>query len=245
MTALRAGDPDGKPAGLTMVVMTFFDEPSLQTPEPEEPEPQRTPWRGTSDDTTGVVVPLVRVLARTDDVVVIVSAFVAYPAGFDFTLITISRLAWTRRGMQPHPMGFGVSDRMFASPEFLRFGLRFADGSKATNVGFGQGGYAPGSGVRDLLPRGSGGGGRKYSSRYWCEPLPPPGPLGLVCEWPKYGIAETEDVVSADLILAAAEQAKPIWPDDVGIPEPPGRQYPINRSSAHSATFSSSYHPDS
>jgi hypothetical protein len=62
-----------------MVVMSFFDEPSLQTPEPEEPEPQRPPWRGTSDDTTGVVVPLVRVLARTEDVAIIVSGFVAYP----------------------------------------------------------------------------------------------------------------------------------------------------------------------
>jgi hypothetical protein len=77
-----------------MVAMSFFDEPSLQTPESEEPEPQRTPWRGTSDDTTGVVVPLVRVLARTEDVAIIVSGFVAYPSGFDFSVITISRLAW-------------------------------------------------------------------------------------------------------------------------------------------------------
>ena len=226
-----------------MGVMSFFDEPSLQTPEPEEPEPQRTPWRGTAEDTTGVVVPLVRVLARTDDVAIIVSGFVAYPAGFDFTLITISRLTWMRRGMQPHPMGFGVPERMFPSPEYLRFGLRFADGSRAVNLGFGLGGHPRGSSVRDLRPQGSGGGGRKYTSRYWCEPLPPPGPLGLVCEWPKYGIAETEDVVSADLILAAAEQAKPIWPDDVGIPEPPGRSYPTLGASTRSSTFTSTHVP--
>jgi hypothetical protein len=226
-----------------MVEVSFFDEPSLLTPEPEEPEPQRTPWRGTSDDTTGVVVSLVRVLARTDDVAIIVSGFVAYPAGFDFTLITISRLAWVRHGMQPHPMGFGLAERMFPSPEFFRFGLRFADGTKATNVGFGLGGHSPGSGVRDLRTRGSGGGGRKYSSRYWCEPLPPPGSLGLVCEWPKYGIVETEDVVSADLILAAAEQAKPIWPEDVGIPEPPGRSYPTRGAAARSSTSTSTHDP--
>jgi hypothetical protein len=224
-----------------MVVMSFFDEPVLQAPEPEEPDPQRTPWRGTSDDTTGVVVPLVRVLARTDDVAIIVSGLVAFPSGFDLTLITIARLAWARRGMSPHPMGFGIPERMYPSPEFLRFGLRFADGSKATNAGFGQGIHPSRSGVRDLRTRGSGGGGRKYSSRYWCEPLPPPGSLGLVCEWPKYGIAETEEVISADLILAAAEQAKPIWPEDVSIPEPPGRPYPTNRTSARSSTFTSTH----
>lgn len=225
--------------------MSFFDDPSLQTPEPEEPEPQRTPWRGTSDDTTGVVVPLVRVLARTEDVAILVSGFVAYPSGFDFSLITISRVAWVRRGMQPHPMGFGLPERMFPSPEFLRFGLRFADGSKATNVGFGHSGHSPGGVVRDLRPRGSGGGGRKYSSRYWCEPLPPPGSLGLVCEWPKYGIAETEVLVSADLIRAAAEQAEPIWPEDVGIPEPLGRPYPTHGVSTRSTTSSSMHDPNS
>jgi hypothetical protein len=35
--------PDARGAGLTMVVVSFFDEPSLQMLEPEEPEPQRTP----------------------------------------------------------------------------------------------------------------------------------------------------------------------------------------------------------
>jgi hypothetical protein len=226
-----------------MVVVSFFDEPSLQTPEPEEPEPQRTPWRGTSDDTMGVVVPIVRLLARTEDMAVVVSGFVAYPSGFDLTLVTISRLPWTLRGVSPHPMGF--PDRIFPAPEFLRCGLRFADGSKATNVGFGQRVDPSGTGVRDLRPRGSGGGGRKFTTRYWCEPLPPPGSLGLLCEWPKYGIAETEDIVSADLILTAAEQAKPIWPEDVGIPEPPGRPYRINRSSARSSTFSATHDPNS
>jgi hypothetical protein len=211
-----------------MVLVSFFDIPASETPAHEEPEPQRVPWHGTSDDTTGVVVPLVRLLARTDDVAVIVSGLVAYPSGFDLTLITIARRTALGRGIR-HP-GFGSPDRMFPSPEFLRFGLRFADGSKASNVGFGQGMDQTITGARDLAPRGGGGGGRKYSTRYWCEPLPAPGSIGLVCEWPKYGIAETEEVISADVILAAAEQAKPIWPEDIGIPEPPG--YPHLRHHA-------------
>ena len=201
--------------------MGFFDLSVPPSPEYEEPDPFRVPWRGTSDDTTGMVVPLVRVLARTDEVAILVGGFVAYPAGFDLTVITIARLAWAKRGIPPNPMGYGFPDRGFPSSEFLRFGLRFADGSKATNIEFGHSAGRGGDGVRGLLPRGSSGGGRKYTSRYWCEPLPPKGALGLLCEWPKYGITETEDVISADLILAAAEQATAIWPEDVGIPEPP------------------------
>jgi hypothetical protein len=206
----------------TMPVVSFFDIPASDVPAYEEPEPQRVPWHGASDDTIGVVVPLVRVLAWTEDVAIIVSDLVAYPSGFDLTVVTIARRVATGRGMSRNPMGFGFPDRAYPSPEFLRFGLRFSDGTKASNVGFGQGMHPAHEGVRDLLPGGSGGGGRKYSARFWCEPLPPPGSMGLVCEWPKYGIAEIEEVISADLILDAAAQAKPIWPEDVGIPEPPG-----------------------
>jgi hypothetical protein len=220
-----------------MPVVNFFDDPADQAPEFDEPEPHRVPWRGTSDDTTGVVVPLVRVLARTDDVAIIVGGLVAYPAGFDLTVITIARLL-AKYGIAPNPRGYGFPDSAYPAGAFLRFGLRFADGSKATHAGFGRGTRISGGGTRDLQPRGGGGGGRKYTSRYWCEPLPPPGSLGLVCEWPKYGIAETEDVISADLILAAAAQAKPIWPEDVGIPEPSqsAGAYP---GSAHTTTFTS------
>ncbi len=225
-----------------MAFVGFFDEVIPEAVEVEEPVPQRLPWRGTSDDTTGVAVPLVRLLARTEDVAIIVGGFVAYPAGFDLTLVTIARVAWVRRGMAPNPMGHGFPGRSFPSPEFLRFGLRFADGSKATNVGYGLATGPSGAGTRGLLPRGSGGGGKKYSSRYWCEPLPLPGSLGIVCEWPKFGINETEDVISADLILAAAEQAKPIWPEDVGIPEPPGASRRAYPGSAHTSTLVSTQH---
>jgi hypothetical protein len=227
-----------------MLEMSFFDEPLSEAPEFEEPDPQRVPWRGTSEDTIGMAVPLVRLLVRTEDVAIIVSGLVAYSGGFDLTVITIARIAWAPTGIPRNPMGFGLPDGAFPSPEFLRFGLRYADGSRATNTGFGRGIDRASTGVRDLRPRGSSGGGRKYTTRYWSEPLPPPGLLGLVCEWPKYGIAETEDVISAELILSAAEQAKPIWPEDVGIAEPTN-PYGTHRASARARTFVSSQSSDS
>ena len=44
--------------------------------------------------------------------------------------------------------------------------------------------------------------------------------MAFVCEWPRYGIALPEAEVDAGIILKAAERAYPIWPDDVGLPDP-------------------------
>jgi hypothetical protein len=57
----------------------------------EQPEPGRKPWRGNSQDTIGVAVQPVRLLIRTDDVAAMVSGMMAYPTGFKFDLVLISR----------------------------------------------------------------------------------------------------------------------------------------------------------
>jgi hypothetical protein len=45
-------------------------------------------------------------------------------------------------------------------------------------------------------------------------PLPPPGPLAFVCEWPAAGIAVTRSEIDAQLVLDAADRAQLIFPDD-------------------------------
>lgn len=59
--------------------------------------------------------------------------------------------------------------------------------------------------------RGGGGGGA-WDGEYWLWPLPPPGPLAFVCEWPARGIPQTRSEVDASLVCDAAEQAEIIWP---------------------------------
>jgi hypothetical protein len=100
--------------------------------------------------------------------------------------------------------------------EMLRFGIEFADGSRATNI--------PGGGRRGPLPdqdgpppgpvmqqRGGGGGGGEWRQRFWVWPLPPVGPLAFACEWPAAGIQFTKVDVDAGPVIDAALRAQQIF----------------------------------
>ena len=98
--------------------------------------------------------------------------------------------------------------------EILRFGIQYADGSKATSLG------PPMIGPQDKRPegpilqhQGGGGGGTVATQRFWAWPLPPPGPLAFVCEWPKYAISLTRHEIDAGVIREAAKRAIELWPE--------------------------------
>jgi hypothetical protein len=57
---------------------------------------------------------------------------------------------------------------------------------------------------------------------WWIWPLPPPGPLDLVCAWPVHGILETRATIDGGAILKAAGRAQVIFSDE-HLPEPPGQ----------------------
>ncbi len=63
------------------------------------------------------------------------------------------------------------------------------------------------------MQRGGGGGERAWDMRFWLWPLPPPGLLAFVAEWPLGGIALTRVEVDADPIVQAAAEAETLWPD--------------------------------
>jgi hypothetical protein len=61
---------------------------------------------------------------------------------------------------------------------------------------------------------GHGGGGEsRFYQGYWISPLPPPGPVGVVCEWPAVEIPIVRQEIDAQLILDAAEKARAIFGD--------------------------------
>jgi hypothetical protein len=198
----------------------FFDPP----PEPERaPEPapryRMPPWLGPPGGTLPGVVPVELVLARTERVAVCVGRIGAYPTGFELVLQTIA----AELDEELDPLLFGPPSRRGGAPQdqMLRFGLQFADGSKVTNTGafHARRGQPPGPVLND---HGGGGGGGGWDASQWVWPLPPPGPVAFVCEWPVAGIPESRAEIDAQVILDAASRAQvifsdddlPLWPDD-------------------------------
>jgi hypothetical protein len=57
----------------------------------------------------------------------------------------------------------------------------------------------------------------------------------VVCDWIEAEIAESSVQLDAGPVLAAAAKATPIWPEDVGIPEPPDPPRPT--PSGYLSTF--------
>jgi hypothetical protein len=48
----------------------------------------------------------------------------------------------------------------------------------------------------------------------WLWGLPPPGPLTFACQWATEQIPPSEAELDAGLILAAAQRAQTLWPDE-------------------------------
>jgi hypothetical protein len=64
-----------------------------------------------------------------------------------------------------------------------------------------------------MFPLGGGGGGGRWSHANWVWPLPPPGPLTFVCEWPGLDIPLTRVAMDAERIRDAGGRAELLWPD--------------------------------
>jgi hypothetical protein len=211
-----------EPAVQSLAVSDFFEPP----PKLDFHEPRRyrvPPWLAAPGGTLPGVVALERILARSDRVAVCVTRLAAYPTGFELDVVTMS--ADDEDGLDPlmfdhqHPMHHGASDEI--PPELLRFGVQFSDGSRATSTGGFHHDCQPPVGPV-MNPGGGGGGGRSWFQTQWVWPLPPPGTLTLVCQWPAMDIPLTRSELDAHLILDAAARAQVIFSDE-HLPEPPDK----------------------
>ncbi len=196
-------------------VPEFFEPPP---PPPKQEVYRRPPWFGAPQGTLPGVVAVELLLARADRFAVAISRLAAYPTGFEFDLFVFGPPDGDAEGVDPMLFGPGrhrarVSEGEL-SDDFLRLGVQFADGAKATNV---PGPRHHGSGEPDgpvLHGGGGGGGGNYWRQSEWVWPLPPPGPLAFVCEWPAAGIPVTRREIDAQQILDAAERAQVIFSDE-------------------------------
>lgn len=202
---------------------SFFDPPP-QAPEPYGPRTRyrSKPWHGPPPATIPATVAVGRVLARTEDVAVAVTALQVYPAGLQLELLTFRRPEVEHRaGEHFDPLVFHHPRTGTAlSDDVLRLGVAFADGRKATNLAHEFGFTRPADDGIVLRSDGGGGGGERYAQTYWIWPIPSRGPLTVVCEWPSYGVPVTRLDLDGDAIRDAAGRATVIFSED-HLPEEP------------------------
>lgn len=153
------------------------------------------------------VVAVELVIARSASAVVYVGPCLAYPTGFELEVRVL--LAPDAADLDPslngpyHRPGRGGGASW---EEMLRFGVEFSDGRKATNVDVGRPGREEPKGPV-LWGMGGGGGGGRWRQDFWVWPLPPRGPVALVCEWPAAGIELSRAEFDTGLLLAGAERS--------------------------------------
>ena len=151
---------------------------------------RRPPFAGPPDDELGVPVPVRRVIASRDGVVVGVTDCISYSSGFQLSIAI-------RRRQSPEPAVFPVRGYPPEPVEMRpRISIRFADGRENATAGHVPSaemmaffkslheGKEPGEPPGPVIgPTGGGGGGTRWDMNYWVWPLPPDGQLTLSCEW--------------------------------------------------------------
>jgi hypothetical protein len=202
-------------------VSGFFEPPPSPWPEQAEGG-EAPPWTGRPQGPPLGAVVSELLLARSEQAAVYVDYVDAYPEGFELEIRASTSVAYHELGREGDGSGpdvFGrhapiVGERRdVLPPQLLRIGVQFADDRTATNIG-GHDRPVGGPVMLPLRGGGRGGGGdSRFHQGYWISPLPPPGPVGLVCEWPAVEIPVARQEIDAQLIRDAAETARAMFGD--------------------------------
>jgi len=178
---------------------------------PDEPErPVPPPW---FEPPKGVLPGLLAdrvTLVSNKEVILLVDQFRVHPAGLEFTLSL-----WLRNADEAmFDMPWELHQRRSSpdDPEFLRFGVQFADGRRWTNLPGPMPDFEAEPEGPVVMPRSGGGGGDHWDMDYWLWPLPPPGDLTFVADWPLHGVAETKATIDGQRIIDCSKTAEVIWP---------------------------------
>lgn len=158
-------------------------------------------------------VPFTAVLGRTDELAVCIVGMHAFTTGLSFRLAV--RLREVRQGAH-HRLFEMVSGHGPGTPaeDRLLLGVEYADGRTTSNLN-GDDWFAREElpeGRLVLSPGGGGGGGLSYDQRFWLSPLPPPGPVTIVCAWPALRLEESSAQCNGQLLIDAASRAVVLWP---------------------------------
>ena len=195
--------------------------------QPGHEESAQPVWKCAPEDVLAGVVPVELVLGRSSSTVVLLTGIRAFPTGLSMSLGVRVR----SRGRAVHPQ---LYQQVFNKPHHreqgpswrpgqLTWGFELADGRRASNVDPAPWSEQPTGpdGTPDVtwLPSrpvliGAGGhaGARVIEGGYWLWPLPPPGPVRVVCQWLERGIEHSAHELDGEAFQRAAQRARPIWP---------------------------------
>jgi hypothetical protein len=135
----------------------------------------------------------------------------AYPTGFEFT-VTVRKATVD---LNDHPewwLHAGKAEQSQAADRLCRLEVEFANGLRVGNAeefsSVGVDGAPPEAGIRSW---GGIGHHRRWVKTYWVWPLPPPGPMRFLCEWPTEKIPLREISIDGALLVEAAGTTEALW----------------------------------
>ena len=175
-------------------LFTFPDDATEDADLPVRPEPRRPvrPDRlhpGPPDHVLGQPVPTQVIIARTPTVVVAVDRVVAYPSGFELG-VTV------RPQDEPVPGSFDTGHRRTWGGT-----AAFAGQSLVVRL----------DGNLTVFPVSGSGTQTRFDQRFWVMPLPPPGPVGVIVEWPARDLPAARADLDGSAIVDAAARAETLW----------------------------------
>ena len=195
---------------LDAALFEFPDAPEVFPPSLPVPgaarRPAPHPQEGPPDRVLGEPVAGCTVVARTDTMVIAADRIVAYPTGFELG-ITVRTNQRPAHGSFDDQRRRAWSGSAAFPGESVRVSVVFADGRRGVVDNFTS---LPTGDVR-VVPIQGHGSQTRFDQRFWVEPLPPHGPLGVVVEWERRGLAETRADLGAGAILEAAARAERLW----------------------------------
>jgi hypothetical protein len=162
------------------------------------------------------------VIARNDAAAVGLTGLLAHSTGWSATVSV--RLRTTPDPSKLHQLSRTIAGGPFGQDQAVLLGLEYSDGRAGVNVPVGPLPHDVGKGGLSITRGGGSGGGRSFDNRFWVSPLPPPGPVTVICAWPAMGIEETRTEFDAALLLEAAASATTLWewePYEQPPPAPP------------------------
>ncbi len=192
--------------------MSFFEPP----PEREVREQPVAEWWWAPRDELGEETALDQVIAESDKARVTLRSLVVYSNGFELRILG----EWVEGALDVfmHTIVEPQSD------QFLRLGVEFADGRRATNMDYANDDDDDADEDEDDtppekpfmgtgLPQHFNQVGHSEPGPLWVWGLPPEGDLFVVCEWPAVGVPVSRIAIDGNTVRAAAERSLKLWPD--------------------------------